>query len=86
MPRHEHAVHVSVVIVTTDEGEAGIDRYVGLAVGNELGAKPGMTKDDVLEWLATSTIYGRHDANQDGFADLDRASIHTFVDEVRKTH
>lgn len=83
--KHTVTLEVDVVIVTTDEGEAGIERYVGLTPeqGAELSTTPGMTKDDVLQILARSCIFGRSDANQDGWADLDRDSIRLHVDAVR---
>lgn len=86
MSEHYVTVEVEVKIVTTDEGEAGIDRYIGLPAGNEWQVTPGMTKDDVLRWLARSFIVGGcNDAGQDGFADLDRDSINVYVTDVRES-
>lgn len=82
MARHEVSLEVVVVINTTDEGEIGIDRYVGLKPDNEWSVKPNMSKEDVLVWLATSTVYGRQNANQDGFADLDPEAITSRIDDV----
>lgn len=84
MPNHVKTVEVEVRIVTTDEGEAGIDRYVDLPEDNEWMVTPGMSKEDVLLWLATSCVYGHDDANQDGWADLDRDSIHCYIDNVQE--
>lgn len=82
MPQHTVRLEVEVRITTTDEGEAGIDRYVGLSVADaaEVGWTPGLTKDQVLTDLARNAIYGRDDAGQDGYADLDRESIHCYPD------
>lgn len=86
MSRHFVRLEVEVTIVTTDEGEAGIDRYVRLSP--ELAAvtysTPGMSKDDVLQVLATQCVYGYTDANQDGWADLDRDSIQMHISDVQE--
>jgi hypothetical protein len=79
--RHTVTLEVEVTITTTDEGEAGIDRYVGLSpeAAKEWGMRPGLTKDALLVGLAISGVYGRSDANQDGYADLDRGSISVHI-------
>lgn len=86
MPDHTVTLEVEVRVHTTDEGEAGIDRYVGLTpeAAKEWGMNPGLTKEQLLVGLAVQAIYGRSDANQDGYADLDRESINTYVIDARE--
>jgi hypothetical protein len=83
MPKHEVALEVTVQITTTDEGEAGIDRYVDLPIDNDLQTTPFMTKEDVLSILARQCVYGRTNANQDGWADLDPESISSTVINIQ---
>lgn len=85
MSVHRVTFEVEVVISTTPEGEAGIDRFVGLPAGNDLQTTPGLTKQDVLAVLGKQCLYGRTDANQDGWADLDRDSIQMRIDEIRES-
>lgn len=86
MSTHYVRLDVEVTIETTDEGERGIDRYVGLthAAAAETDSTPGMSKDDVLHILATRCIYGRTNAYQDGWADLDPDSIQMHVSDVQE--
>jgi hypothetical protein len=87
MPEHEITVEVDVKIVTTDEGEQGMRRFIGLdeAAAHELGVKPHLTWEQIQLWLASSLITsGRSDAGQDGFADLDRDAISVYATDVRE--
>lgn len=72
-------LEVEVQVTTTAEADERFAAYVGLEPDNEWGVTPGMTLEDVYGWVATSAMYGRHNANQDGFADLNPDSISAFV-------
>lgn len=86
MAEHHVRLDVEVTIRTTDEGEAGIDRYVGLDDNRaaEWQCTPGMSKADVLRVLATQCLYGRRNANQDGWADLAPDAIDMHISDVQE--
>jgi len=80
-------MEVEVLITTTDEGERGIDRFVGLdeEAARAIGYTPGCTKDQVLEALAWGAVMlGQRDACRDGWADLDPESISTDPIDARE--
>jgi len=77
-------LEVTVRIQTNDEADARIAEYIDLPEDNEWGITPGLSKDEILAWLATSCVYGRHNANQDGWADLEPDSISLWIDDVRE--
>lgn len=84
MTRHYITMEVEIAINIPDDSDA-ISRAVGLSKedADELGFRPGLTEEELLEDLARHCIWGRSDASYcDGWADRPRGEITMDISNV----
>jgi hypothetical protein len=85
MAQHSVSLDVGMKIVANEAGEAAINRYVGLAAGNEFGCAPGLTREEVERSLCEVVLRtGRDPEKLDGWADLQPDDLRVFIDDIQE--